>query len=124
MAYNLVLVSLIVLALLASFIGKFISNKLFMGINRRLHDDIVRKVLKSKIEFFEANPQGRIVNRFSKDIQTLDQLVFGFLEMADYFVKVGLSLLMIIIICPWLIVVAIISLIYLLYVRKRCVSVT
>ena len=53
--YNIILILIIILALMTSFIGKFISNKIFIGINKRLHDRIVQKVLQSKIQFFESN---------------------------------------------------------------------
>ena len=115
---------MILLALLVAFIGKLVSNKIFMGINKRLHDRIVQRVLKSKIQFFESNTQGRIINRFSKDVQTLDNLVFGFLEMIDYCVKVTISLIMVIFVSPWLMIVAIISIVYLYYLRKTCIAIT
>ena len=43
--YNIILITIISFALLSSFAGKFLSNKIFMGINRRLHDYIVRRML-------------------------------------------------------------------------------
>ena len=83
LTYNIVLISIISFALLSSFVGKFLSNKIFMGINRSLHDRITRRVLQTGIVFFEENTQGRILNRFSKDVGTMDNLVFTVLEMAD-----------------------------------------
>ena len=53
--YNVGLSSIIVFALLSSFVGKFLSNKIFMGINRRLHDRITQRVLNTNIVFFEEN---------------------------------------------------------------------
>ena len=53
--YNVGLSSIIVFALLSSFVGKFLSNKIFMGINRRLHDRITKRVLDTNIVFFEEN---------------------------------------------------------------------
>ena len=38
--YDVVLMSIISGALLSSFVGKFFSNKIFMSINKRLHDRI------------------------------------------------------------------------------------
>jgi len=55
MTYNIVLISIISFALLSSFVGKFLSNKIFMGINRRLHDRITKRVLETGIVFFEEN---------------------------------------------------------------------
>lgn len=83
MTYNTVLILIIASALLISFVGKFLSNKIFMGINRKLHDKITRSLLNTGIVFFEENTQGRILNRFSKDVATMDNLVFTVLEMAD-----------------------------------------
>jgi ATP-binding cassette, subfamily C (CFTR/MRP), member 4 len=54
-----------------------------MGINRRLHDQITRGMLNTSIQFYETNTQGRILNRFSKDVGVMDNLVFTVLEMAD-----------------------------------------
>ena len=83
LTYNVVLISIISFALLSSFAGKFLSNKIFMSINRKLHNEVTKGVLTADITFFEENTQGRILNRFSKDVATLDNLVFTVLEMAD-----------------------------------------
>ena len=53
--YNVVLSSIIVFALLSSFVGKFLSNRIFMGINRRLHDRATQRVLSTNIVYFEEN---------------------------------------------------------------------
>ena len=88
--YNVILIAIILFALISSFIGKFFSNQIFMGINRRVHDKITKKVLEADIMFFEQNTQGRILNRFSKDVATMDNLVFLVLEMADVSEKLNL----------------------------------
>jgi ABC-type multidrug transport system fused ATPase/permease subunit len=94
--YNLYLSLIIIGALVSSFIGKYISNYVFMGINQRVHREMIKSVIETHIRFFEENTQGRIINRFSKDIQTLDNLVFTFLEMVDYVVKCFFSLALVI----------------------------
>ena len=38
----------------------------------RLHDNMLANVLRSSMTFFDTTPQGRILNRFSKDIDVLD----------------------------------------------------
>jgi hypothetical protein len=40
--------------------------------NSRLHSAMAYMVMKAKILFFDSNPIGRIVTRFSKDIMYLD----------------------------------------------------
>ena len=44
---------------------------------------MVNGVLHTRVKFFEVNTQGRILNRFSNDMDTLDQLIFVFIEMID-----------------------------------------
>ena len=124
MTYNVVLSSIIVFALLSAFLGKLLSNRIFMGINRRLHDQVTRCVLNAHISFFEENTQGRILNRFSKDVATLDLLVFFILDMTDYMVKTAIALVTMAVVVPWLIIVAAASLCYLARVRARCLTAT
>ncbi|XP_063223958.1 ATP-binding cassette sub-family C member 4-like [Bacillus rossius redtenbacheri] len=41
----------------------------------RLHDTMFRNILRAKMRFFDTNPSGRILNRFSKDIGAVDELL-------------------------------------------------
>ena len=43
--------------------------------SRRLHRCLLLNILHSPMVFFETTPLGRIVNRFSKDLDTIDGLV-------------------------------------------------
>ena len=40
--------------------------------NLALHDSLLRGVLRSAQRFFDTTPAGRILNRFSKDLSTID----------------------------------------------------
>ena len=82
------------------------------------------KVLETKMKFFEENTQGRILNRFSKDMQTLDNLVFSFLEMIDYFVKCTISLIIIVTVNAFIVLIIICSVVYLIHLRQTCIRVT
>lgn len=57
-----------VFVLLASFIQAFGS----VMASRRLHQCLLLNILHSPMMFFETTPLGRIVNRFSKDLDTID----------------------------------------------------
>ena len=41
--------------------------------SQRLHDKMVKAVLHAKLLFFDTNPTGRILNRFSRDIGCIDE---------------------------------------------------
>lgn len=53
----------------------FASLALYVGniyAGRALHDHLVNNVLASPMMFFDTTPTGRILNRFSKDVDVLD----------------------------------------------------
>ena len=43
--------------------------------SQRLHDKMIVAVLKAPVLFFDLNPIGRVLNRFSKDIGCVDELL-------------------------------------------------
>jgi len=43
--------------------------------SENLHSDMVTAILKAPVLFFDSNPIGRILNRFSKDIGCLDEVL-------------------------------------------------
>ena len=73
--------SLLVYASFASgaFIFAIIRAYVFFHISLRsaenLHKDMVTCVLEAPVLFFDTNPAGRILNRFSKDIGAIDELL-------------------------------------------------
>jgi ABC-type multidrug transport system fused ATPase/permease subunit len=82
--------------------------------SRRMHNTLLNNILGAPLRFFEVTPIGRILNRFSKDIQDIDSMV---IEAIYYFVaKVlqGLTTLFVIatVVPPFLIVVVPIIFVY------------
>ncbi|XP_012261830.2 ATP-binding cassette sub-family C member 4-like [Athalia rosae] len=49
--------------------------KLCMNASKNLHDTMFSNILKAPMRFFDTNPAGRILNRFSKDIGAVDELL-------------------------------------------------
>ena len=49
--------------------------ELTIGASRKLHDNMTKAVLRAKIAFFDTNPLGRVLNRFSADIGSNDDLL-------------------------------------------------
>lgn len=46
----------------------FLSCQGTLRASSRLHDDLFRRILRSPMKFFDTTPTGRILNRFSKDM--------------------------------------------------------
>ncbi|PAA57130.1 hypothetical protein BOX15_Mlig029003g1 [Macrostomum lignano] len=47
----------------------------FVISSRQLHSKMLSNILKAPMSFFDTTPVGRIVNRFSRDIETIDSLL-------------------------------------------------
>uniref|UniRef100_A0A8C0HFM2 Multidrug resistance-associated protein 1 n=1 Tax=Chelonoidis abingdonii TaxID=106734 RepID=A0A8C0HFM2_CHEAB len=49
--------------------------------SRHLHIDLLHNVLRSPMSFFERTPSGNLVNRFSKEIDTIDSVIPQIIKM-------------------------------------------
>lgn len=69
----------------------FISFRLTVNASRKLHDRMAKAVLRAKIEFFDTNALGIIINRFSSDVGSNDDMLpptlFDFFMIA--FIVIG-----------------------------------
>ncbi|CAJ0837317.1 5765_t:CDS:10 [Entrophospora sp. SA101] len=66
----------VLIGLFTSILASFRSYYMFMGslsASKKFHTALVDQILKAKIRFFDTTPIGRIMNRFSKDMETIDQ---------------------------------------------------
>lgn len=58
----------VVLFLILSFVLVYLGNKA----SERIHEELLRSIIRSPVRFFDVTPIGRILNRFTKDIYSLD----------------------------------------------------
>ncbi|KAJ8684018.1 hypothetical protein QAD02_019810 [Eretmocerus hayati] len=64
--------ALIVLTVLVTLAQIFTFFEMCMRISRNLHALMFKSIVQTQMAFFNANPIGRILNRFSKDMGTVD----------------------------------------------------
>ncbi|KAI8137621.1 hypothetical protein BJV82DRAFT_646813 [Fennellomyces sp. T-0311] len=67
-----------ILGIVAVVVTSIRSLAIFYGsikASRRLHERLLDKILRAKVRFFDSTPMGRVVNRFSSDLATIDQEV-------------------------------------------------
>ncbi|KAG8549737.1 hypothetical protein GDO81_019822 [Engystomops pustulosus] len=57
------------------FLGAFLVAAGTVRASRLLHTQLLRNILHVPMEFFDTTPTGRIVNRFAKDIFTVDETI-------------------------------------------------
>lgn len=56
-------------------IRSLVFYKTCMTCSQRLHDMMFSALIRTGMRFFDTNPSGRILNRFSKDMGTIDELL-------------------------------------------------
>lgn len=66
--YTILIVCTLVLYIMRTF-GFFM---ICLKISLRLHDSLFNGIIRSYMNFFNNNPSGRILNRFSSDITNID----------------------------------------------------
>lgn len=68
---------------------------------RDLHDKMLRSVLAAPVRFFDSTPVGRILQRFSRDIESVDiHVMFTFENTLACFFHVVMSVILIVTILP------------------------
>ncbi|CAM8996206.1 unnamed protein product [Rhodiola kirilowii] len=79
--YNLVYALLSFGQVLVSLTNSFwlILSSLYAA--KRLHDAMLKSILRAPMVFFHTNPLGRIINRFAKDLGDIDRTVAPFVNM-------------------------------------------
>nr|XP_060506804.1 ATP-binding cassette sub-family C member 12 isoform X1 [Panthera onca] len=70
--YQWVYAGSMVSVLMFSIIKVFTFTKTTLMASCSLHDQVFDKILKSPMSFFDTTPTGRLMNRFSKDMDELD----------------------------------------------------
>ena len=70
--FVVLIVLLGVTVIVLSFVRSVVAFNRAIRASRNLHDSMTLAVLRAKIEFFDTNPLGRILNRFSSDIGSND----------------------------------------------------
>mmetsp|Transcript_25934 Transcript_25934/g.65831 ORF Transcript_25934/g.65831 Transcript_25934/m.65831 type:complete len:584 (-) Transcript_25934:502-2253(-) len=91
------------------FVGAAMSFAGFFGVTllgavsaSNLHRKMLKSVLNAPLRFFDDTPDGRIINRFSKDVEALDSdLGMVVAELTDLYGALSISITIACIVTPW-----------------------
>ncbi|KAJ8967793.1 hypothetical protein NQ317_014819 [Molorchus minor] len=82
---------------------------IFMKASKRLHNKMFSNILQAPMRFFDTNPSGRILNRFSKDMGVIDELLpRSTLEALQVFLVMAGILGLVFLMSPWMVLPAIV----------------
>ncbi|EIN04040.1 hypothetical protein PUNSTDRAFT_55872 [Punctularia strigosozonata HHB-11173 SS5] len=91
-------------AVASTFMG-FAFSFLTYYASKNLHRDAITRVMHAPMSFFETTPLGRIMNRFAKDIDTIDNTLGDALRMfANTLSGILGAIILISIILPWFLI--------------------
>lgn len=108
--------SLIVALFFVALVRSMLFYKLAIWSSQKLHDTIFHNVIGATMRFFDTNPSGRILNRFSKDIGGIDELLPKvILDAGQILLTMVGSLVLVTVVNPYfLILVAIVGVFFLI----------
>ncbi|MBE6960169.1 MAG: ABC transporter ATP-binding protein [Ruminococcaceae bacterium] len=69
------LACIFVLGMVASFLQSFLMVGVTQGIQKKVRDDLFRKMQTLPIRYFDSNTAGNIMSRYTSDIDTLRQMI-------------------------------------------------
>lgn len=76
--------------------------QLAMRASRNLHNLMFRGVTRARMYFFHTNPSGRILNRFSKDMGQVDEILPSvMIDVIQIFLQLSGIIVVIAVVNPW-----------------------
>lgn len=97
----------------AIYIRSLIISLRGLKAGQEIHDRLLRSVLRAPMTFFEENPVGRILNRFSRDLEAVDLVIPRTLhEVAGCACTIVATIVLIAVVGPWTLI-GIVPIVYL-----------
>ncbi|GJJ75953.1 hypothetical protein EMPS_08311 [Entomortierella parvispora] len=107
------------------FIAALLLSYAVIKTSYNMHDEAFKKVLYSPLAFFDTTPMGRILNRFSRDVDTLDNILWTTLyeSLITVVTLIG-TMTLVATVFPWLIlaIVPLLGVYYALSIYYRSTS--
>jgi len=97
---------------------------IFLTVTSNMYHTMSEKVLRSNILFFDSNPIGRILTRFSKDMAVMDLIAPSLSTMMTYGIFRALAVtISIVAVNYWIAIPIFVSICYLVYLMTKAQTV-
>ncbi|NWQ79416.1 MRP4 protein, partial [Columbina picui] len=111
--------SLTVATILFGIIRSLLVFQVLVNSSQNLHNKMFQSILKAPVLFFDRNPIGRILNRFSKDIGHLDDLLpLTFLDFVQTLLQIFGVVAVAVAVIPWILIPLIPLFILFIFLRR------
>ncbi|KAJ8954547.1 hypothetical protein NQ318_000781, partial [Aromia moschata] len=112
--YSLLIISSVILA----FTRSLYFFKYCVRASTKLHNVMFKRIIKAPMKFFNTNPAGRILNRFSKDIGSVDEMLPQIIADTLQIALILLSTSVVVgILYPWILLLTVLIVIIFYYIR-------
>ncbi|XP_066427630.1 ATP-binding cassette sub-family C member 4 isoform X3 [Molothrus aeneus] len=110
---------LTVATILFGIIRSLLVFRVLVNSSQNLHNKMFQSILKAPVLFFDRNPIGRILNRFSKDIGHLDDLLpLTFLDFVQTLLQICGVVAVAVAVIPWMLIPLIPLFILFIFLRR------
>uniref|UniRef100_A0A8C9WP25 Multidrug resistance-associated protein 4 n=1 Tax=Scleropages formosus TaxID=113540 RepID=A0A8C9WP25_SCLFO len=111
--------SLTVATIIFGFLRSLLFFNVLVNSAQTLHNRMFTSILRTPVRFFDINPVGRILNRFSKDIGQLDSMLpWTFVDFIQVFLQILGVIAVAASVIPWILIPVIPLLIVFLVLRR------
>ncbi|XP_029941779.1 ATP-binding cassette sub-family C member 4 [Salarias fasciatus] len=101
------------------FMRNMVLFRVLVKCSEFLHNSMFNSILRAPVRFFDTNPIGRVLNRFSKDIGLLDsQMPWTFVDFIQVFLQILGVIAVASSVIPWILLPVLPLLIFFIYLRR------
>ncbi|XP_068575379.1 ATP-binding cassette sub-family C member 4 [Cebidichthys violaceus] len=110
---------LTVAVIIFGFLRNMILFHVLVKSTQSLHKRMFSSILGTPVRFFDINPIGRVLNRFSKDMGQLDSnLPWTFVDFIQVFLQIVGTICVAVSVIPWILIPVLPLLLVFLYLRR------
>ncbi|KAB0798127.1 hypothetical protein PPYR_09120 [Photinus pyralis] len=117
--YIYIYTGLILLTIFLTILRSMLFFKICMNASKGLHNTMFGNVLKATMRFFDTNPSGRILNRFSKDMGAIDEILpKALIDAIQIFAVMFGIVALVFLVTPWMVIPTVILAVLFYFIRK------